>query len=96
MILKTKTETSSNQHFQLEQTFFGFKPEDRVQLHESIFNLIWHGEGRWDWDTIYTMPIFLRKFYISKINKMHRDREDEQERIKQEIEERRKTRKPTR
>ena len=96
MILKTKTETSSKQHFQLEQTFFGFKPEHRVQLHESIFNLIWHGEGRWDWDTIYTMPIFLRKFYISKINKMHRDREDEEERIKQEIEERRKTRKPTR
>jgi hypothetical protein len=42
------------------------------------------------------MPIFLRKFYISKINKMHRDREEEQERIKQEIEERRKTRKPAR
>ena len=96
MILKTKTETSSNQHFQLEQTFFGFKPQDRIQLHESIFNLIWWGDGRWDWDTIYAMPIFLRKFYISKINNMHRDREDEEERIKQEIEERRKTRKPTR
>jgi hypothetical protein len=96
MSLKTKQETSSNQHFQLDQTFFGFKPEDRVQLHESIFNLIWWGDGRWDWDTIYTMPIFLRKFYISKINKMHRDREDAEERIKQEIEERRKNRKPTR
>lgn len=54
--------------FPLEQTFFGFKPEDRIALHENIFNLIWHGEGRWDWDTIYTMPIFLRKFYIKQIN----------------------------
>jgi hypothetical protein len=93
MNLKVKMGAPSSPGFQLEQTFFGFKPEDRVQLHESIFNLIWWGDGRWDWDTIYTMPIFLRKFYISKINKMNRDREDEQERIKQEIEERRK---PTR
>jgi len=52
----------------LGQTFFGFKPEDRIALHENIFNLIWHGEGRWDWDTIYNMPLFLRKFYIKQIN----------------------------
>jgi len=54
--------------FPLGQTFFGFKPEDRIALHENIFNLIWHGEGRWDWDTIYNMPLFLRKFYIKQIN----------------------------
>lgn len=54
--------------FPLDQTFFGFKPQDRISLHENIFNLIWHGEGRWDWDTIYNMPLFLRKFYIKQIN----------------------------
>lgn len=54
--------------FRLEQTFFGFKPEDRVQLHENIFNLIWHGEGRWHWDDIYHMPIFLRSFWTKKVN----------------------------
>jgi hypothetical protein len=56
--------------FQLEQTFFGFEPDDRVKLHKNIFDLIWHGNGRWDWDTIYNMPIFLRKFYVSQINKI--------------------------
>jgi hypothetical protein len=54
--------------FRLEQTFFGFKPEDRVRLHENIFNLIWHGDGRWDWDDIYHMPIFLRNFWVKKVN----------------------------
>jgi len=57
--------------FRLGQTFFGFKPEDRKILHEHIFNLIWVGEGRWDWNTIYHMPTFLRKFWIEQINRKH-------------------------
>ena len=57
--------------FKLGQTFFGFKPEDRKIFHENIFNLIWYGEGRWDWNTIYTMPVFLRKFWTDQLNKKH-------------------------
>ena len=30
---------------------------------------MWHGEGRWDWNTIYNMPVFLRNFWIDSINK---------------------------
>lgn len=68
-----KTEAPSQQGFRLEQTFFGFKPEDRVTLHESLFNLVWHGAGRWDWNTLYNMPVYIRRFWISKINKMQDD-----------------------
>lgn len=32
--------------------------------------MIWFGEGRWDWDTIYNMPVFLRNFWIKKINEI--------------------------
>jgi len=71
----------SSQGFRLEQTFFGFKPSDRVKLHESLFNLLWYGEGRWDWNTLYTMPIYLRKYWIKKITKMIAD--DEQRRSQQ-------------
>lgn len=56
--------------FPLGQTFFGFKPEDRPYLHENIFNMLWHGEGRWTWDELYEMPIFLRRFYAKQINKI--------------------------
>jgi len=63
-------EAPSLQGFLLTQTFFGFKPDDRVMLHDSLFNLLWHGDGRWDWQTLYTMPIHIRRFWISKINKM--------------------------
>ena len=56
--------------FNLDRTFFGLEPKDRLRLHELIFDLIWHGAGRWDWNTIYNMPIFLRKFYVSQVNKI--------------------------
>lgn len=65
-----KTEAPLLPGFNLDQTFFGFKPEDRIALHQNIFNLIWHGAGRWDWDTIYNMPLFLRKFYVKQVNEI--------------------------
>ena len=60
----------SDLHFHLNQTFFGFDPSDSIILHDTIFRLIWFGEGRWDWDTVYNWPIFLRKFYINKVNEI--------------------------
>jgi len=61
----------------LDRTFFGFKSEDRVQLHENIFNIIWYANGRLSWDDVYNMPIFLRNYYVKRINQMI-DQENEQ------------------
>jgi len=72
--------------FKLEQNFFGFKPEDQVQLHDALYELLSAGEGRWDWDTIYNLPLHIRKYWILKINKKRNEDairiEQEQERIK--------------
>ena len=70
-------EAPSHLNFQLAQTFFGFKPEHRITMHENLFNMVWHGEGRWDWDTIYNMPVFLRNFWIKKINNIVQQREQQ-------------------
>ena len=63
------------QHFQLDSTFFGFEAKHRVQNHENIFNLIWFGEGRWDWNDIYHMPVFLRSYWTNKCNEIHAAKE---------------------
>ena len=34
-----------------------------TQIHEIIF----HGKGGYDWNTVYSMPIWLRKFTFFKI-----------------------------
>ena len=55
--------------FNLDQTFFGFNVEYQVKLHENIFEIIWAGEGRWDWETVYNLPIRIRKLWVANINK---------------------------
>jgi hypothetical protein len=64
-----KTEAPSLQNFNLDQTFFGFNPEDRKILHNILFDLIWIGDGRWDWNTVYTLPVFLRRYWIDQLNR---------------------------
>jgi hypothetical protein len=61
--------------FNLDQTFFGFKPKHQVQFHEQLFDLLWAGEGRWTLEDVYELPIHIRKLWVQKINKI-RDNEE--------------------
>jgi hypothetical protein len=78
-----KQEAPSKPGFVLGQTFFGFNAEDRVKFHENIFNLIWWGAGRWDWDTIYHMPVHIRRFWTKKLNKIIEEELEEKQRKQQ-------------
>lgn len=69
---------------QLLSTFFGLKSEDvgpfRVNLFRQIHEIVFHGKGGYDWDTIYHMPIWLRKFTFSIIKEFY---EEETRQIKE-------------
>ena len=39
------------------------------KLHEICF----HGKGGYDWNTVYNMPIWLRRFIFNKINEFYSD-----------------------
>jgi hypothetical protein len=58
-------------------TFFGltpeFAPEYRKYLFTQIHSLVFHGKGGYDYATIYNMPIWLRKFTFSEIDKHYKD-----------------------
>lgn len=88
-----KMGASSNLGFALDQNFFGFRPEHQVQFHDQLFDLLWAGEGRWDWDTIYNLPLHIRKLWIKRINQMRDKQNSEQEQAEQRAEQlkRRKT-----
>jgi hypothetical protein len=75
-----KTEAPSLPDFNLTQTFFGFSPEDRIKFHENLFNLLWQGEGRWDWDTLYNMPIHIRRYWITRVNGIISDKQEQAQR----------------
>jgi hypothetical protein len=67
----------------LDLTFFGLTPEIapeyRILLFRQIHSIVFHGKGGYDYNTVYNMPIWLRKFTLSEINNFY---EEEQEQIK--------------
>ena len=57
--------------FLLLLPFFGLTQEYRFHLFTQIHEIIFHGNGGYDWNTIYHMPIWLRKFTFNKIKEYH-------------------------
>ena len=41
--------------------------------------IVFHGQGGYDWETIYNMPIWLRRFTFSKIKEHYEERQKKQE-----------------
>ena len=56
---------------QLVSTFFGLTSDLALQLRKNLFtqihDIVFHGNGGYDWLTIYNMPIWLRKFTFSTL-----------------------------
>jgi len=40
---------------------------------------VFHGKGGYDWDTVYNMPIWLRKFTFEKIKEFYEKEREEAE-----------------
>jgi hypothetical protein len=57
--------------FLLLLPFFGLTQEYRFHLFTQIHEIIFHGNGGYDWNTIYHMPIWLRKFTFNKIKEYY-------------------------
>ena len=66
---------------QLTSTFFGLTPnqakEHRSSLFRQIHEIVFHGKGGYDWDTVYNMPIWLRKFTFHQIQSFYKKEEEE-------------------
>ncbi len=67
----------------LLSTFFGLRTEDiptfRINLFKQIHEIIFHGKGGYDWETVYHMPIWLRQFTFKNIKEFY---EEEAKQIK--------------
>ena len=65
----------------MDLTFFGLTsdlaPQARLALFSNIHQILFHGKGGYDYNTVYNMPIWLRKFTFSEIKK-HYDEESKQ------------------
>ena len=60
-------------------TFFGLTPDYRPYLFRQIHEIIFHGNGGYDWDTVYNMPLWLRKTTFNLIKEYYEKQNEEQE-----------------
>jgi hypothetical protein len=51
-------------------------PEDKVRIHQEIFHLIYNSNGGFTHDEVYSMPVFLRYFYLRMLIEQ-REKENE-------------------
>ena len=63
-------------NFPLDLTFFGLTsntaPQYRINSLTEVHEVVFHGGGGYTWSEVYNMPIYLRRFTISKL-KEHYD-----------------------
>lgn len=64
-------------------TFFGLTPNTASQFRLNLFNhlhqIIFHGNGGYDFETVYNLPIWLRKYTFSEIQKYYKNTNKPQE-----------------
>ncbi len=59
-------------------TFFGLTPSYKQQVQDQIFDLVYYGKG-FSYSDVRDLPVYLRVYYIRKLNKIFSDRNKEQE-----------------
>lgn len=48
-------------------TFFGLTSEYRASVFSQIHEIVFNGQGGYDYETVYNMPIWLRRFTFQKL-----------------------------
>ena len=46
-------------------------PQYRASLFTQIHEIVFHGQGGYDWGTVYNIPIWLRKFTFHKMKEYY-------------------------
>ena len=68
--------------FQLDLAFFGLTseiiPQVRANLFNQIHEIVFHGQGGYDWGTVYNMPSWLRKFTFNRLQTYYKEKNNEQ------------------
>jgi len=66
-------------------TFFGLTQEYRLNLFRLIHQIVFNGQGGYDWDTIYNMPIWLRIFTFNMLKEHYEEQNEKVKKQQQEL-----------
>lgn len=54
----------------------------RANLFKQLHEIVFYGKGGYDWETVYHLPLWLRRFVYSEINKAYKAEADAVEQAK--------------
>ena len=60
-------------------------PQVRKNLFTQIHEIVFHGNGGYNWYDVYDMPIWLRNFTFNSIKRHFEDQKESQEKSKNDI-----------
>ncbi len=55
---------------------FDVAAQARAALFKQIHEIVFHGKGGYDWNTIYNMPLWLRKFTFIQIQNYYKEEKE--------------------
>lgn len=71
---------------QLVSTFFGLTSKNALTYRKSLFDqihqIVFFGNGGYDWGTVYNFPIWLRNYTFSEIKKHYESQKENLENSK--------------
>ncbi len=63
----------------MDLTFFGLTQGYRLNLFKTIHEIVFNGQGGYDWGTVYNMPIWLRRFTFETLREHYDKQKEEQD-----------------
>ncbi len=62
--------------------FFGLTPTYRASVFNQIHEIVFHGKGGYDHDTVYAMPVWLRNYTFQKLNEYYEKEKEAMDKAK--------------
>ena len=51
-------------------------PAHKIHIYDKIHEIAFNSKGAYTWDIVYNMPIWLRNYIYSKLEKFYEQKED--------------------
>lgn len=71
--------------FSLLRAFFGLSPDYRTYLYRQIHEIVFNGNGGYSWETVYNMPIWLRRFTFNTMKEFFEQQNNTEEELPQSV-----------
>lgn len=47
--------------------FFGLTSAYKLELHKTLFSMVYYSNGAFKFEELYSMPVYLRNFYVKQL-----------------------------